>query len=67
MRCLLDAKSFEDLLGKGTNFNRALWAVYGGQWKGPERGGMELEPPTQVVEEVEESGSDGGWEVERSK
>jgi hypothetical protein len=67
VRCLLEAKSFEDVIGKGTNLNRALWAVHGGQWKGPERGGLELEPVPEPVDIDEESGSDGGWKVERSR
>jgi hypothetical protein len=64
---LAEAKMFEDIIGRGTNLNRALWAVYGGQWQGPERGGLELEPANENTPMVEETGSDGGWEVEQSE
>jgi hypothetical protein len=63
-RCLSEAKSLEDVLGKGSNLNRALWAVYGGRWQGPERRGLELEPLPERIEQEVETGSDGGWEVD---
>lgn len=65
MRLLKEAKNLEDILGSGTNLNRAMWAVKGGAWAGVERGGLEKEIYTVTEGSLEDgSGSDGGWVVE---
>ncbi len=62
VRLLKQAKRLEDILGSGGNINRAMWVMYGGQWGGAERGGLEREVDTEVI--MDDNASDGGWEVE---
>lgn len=61
---LLSSKAFEDRLCDGRGLNRAVWTVYGGEWAGPERGGLEKEGEVYVPAEIEDGQSDGGWEVD---
>lgn len=51
------------MLLDGLGINRASWTVFGGEWGGAERGGMEKEGEVRVPEEPFE-GSDGGWRVD---
>jgi hypothetical protein len=59
---IIEAKAFEDALCDGTGWNRAAWTLWGGEWAGAERGGLEREGEVHIPEQVE--GSDGGWNVD---
>jgi hypothetical protein len=69
---LVDAKAVEDRLCLRTSWNRACWTVWGGQYGGAERGGMERETcqwpvaDADVIRSDDPNEDDGGWELQES-
>jgi hypothetical protein len=62
------SKVFEDALCEGNGLNRAAWTVYGGEWGGPERGGLEKEGEIHQPEsDIKNDEDDGGWGVDISE
>lgn len=65
---LVSSKAFEDALCEGKGLNRAAWTVYGGEWGGPERGGLEKEGEVHQPEPaINDDQDDGGWAVDICK
>lgn len=70
-RQLLEAKILEEQLCNGMGWNRASWTVWGGQYGGVERGGLEYEESSWPVSGDSSASTgcevdDGGWKVESS-
>lgn len=62
-RLLLDAHTLESALADGEGWNRTVWAAWGGQYGGAERGGLEKEIPEWPVSTVPDQEPDGDWIV----
>ena len=62
---LRDAKQFEEAICDNRCWNRAAWSVWGGEYGGPERGGLEREVLQWGTEIGPTKGEDddGGWVV----
>jgi hypothetical protein len=67
-RLLLDAFRVDGVLADGRGWNRAVWAAWGGQYGGAERGGLEREIPQWPVvsssDEMLDTAETGDWHVE---
>jgi len=62
-RLLMDAHRLESALADGEGWNRAVWTVWGGQYGGAERGGLEKEMPEWPVAEVSDGELGEDWKV----
>ncbi|WVQ96553.1 hypothetical protein IAU59_003658 [Kwoniella sp. CBS 9459] len=68
---LVETKQLEDAISLGSGWNRACWTIWGGNYGGPERGGLEKEEnqwgtKSQNVydEEAEKEADAQGWTVD---
>ncbi|OCF44367.1 hypothetical protein I317_01812 [Kwoniella heveanensis CBS 569] len=67
---LIEAKQLEDAIGFGSGWNRGCWTIWGGNYGGPERGGLEKEEnqwgssSNVVDEQAEKDADENGWTVD---
>jgi hypothetical protein len=59
----MDAHRLESALADGEGWNRAVWTVWGGQYGGAERGGLEKEMPEWPLAEVSDGELGEDWKV----